>query len=150
MQVAQVPHDLADPLALGADVEGVAHRLLDLVVVAALTLAVLAEHVQLVVQLGAGKEVAGLGIAGHQTERLALAGAADEYRRVGPAQRLRRVEGPLRLDVRAGERTVVAAPHLQADPELSLIHIWSPKRSISSRVICSRSATISAVSPIWT
>src|SRR5205823_10685086 len=89
--------------------------LLDVVVVAALALAVLAEHVELVGQRGAGEEVARLRVAGDHPQRLPLSATADEDRRMRPGQRLRGVQRALELVVPAVERAFVVAPHAQAD-----------------------------------
>ena len=69
-QRVQVLDGLLDPLAVAAEVEREHHRLLDVVVVAALALAVLAQHVELVRELGGVEEVAGVGVLGDQPQRL--------------------------------------------------------------------------------
>src|ERR1035441_507174 len=91
-QPAELVDDLAGLLALLADVEAEVARLGDLVVVAALGVAVRAQYVQLAGQVGAGEQVAGVGVPGHETERLLLPAAADHDRRMRPGQRLRRVQ----------------------------------------------------------
>src|SRR6516165_2926991 len=93
--------DLPGFLPLLADVEGVVARLDDLVVVPPLGLAVRAQHVELTGEVGAGEQVAGLGVAGHEPQRLPLARAADHDRRMRLGQGLRRVERPLQLVVLA-------------------------------------------------
>src|SRR5699024_8148699 len=85
------------------------------VVVAPEGLAVPAEHVELVREVGAVEEVAGLGVLRDEPQRLLLAATADEDRRVRALDGLRGVEGAAEPVVLAGIRLVVVAPHLQAD-----------------------------------
>src|SRR6185312_9330911 len=96
---AELVDDLTGLLALLPDVEQEVAGLGDVVVVAALGVAVGAQDVELAADLGAGEQVAGLGVAGHQPQRLALTRPANEDRRVRGGQRLRRVERPLQLVV---------------------------------------------------
>jgi hypothetical protein len=106
---------LAGLLAVGAHVEDEVAGLGDLVVVAALGVAVRAQHVELAGQVGGLEKVACVGVPGDQAQRLAFPTAADHDRRVWPGQGLRGVQGPAELIVLALVRALVAAPHLQAD-----------------------------------
>ena len=76
-----------------------------------------AQHVELAGEVRAGEQVAGLGVAGDEPQRLPLAGAADQDWRMRCRQRLRVVQRPRQLIVPALIRGLVAAPHLQADLE---------------------------------
>src|SRR5579864_2600566 len=109
---------LSHLLALIADIE-VEHRgLFDVVEISPQGSTVLAEHLELVRDLGGGEEVAGIGVLGHQPKRFLFAHAADEDGRVRSAQRLGYVEGPLELIVLPGVgllAAVLALPHGQAD-----------------------------------
>src|SRR5215468_7000490 len=106
-------------LAVLAQVEARLRGLLDLVVVAALVRAMLAEHAELARRLldVAGEDVARVGVPGHQPQRLLLARAADQDRRTRAAQHLRRVERAGQVVVLAIERTLIAVPHLLADED---------------------------------
>src|SRR5471030_3134305 len=106
---------LLDPLTVLPQVEPRLNRLFDLGVVPTLPAAVFPKNVELVGQLRAVEDVARIGIAGHQTQRLALPRTTDQDRRMGPGQRLRRVEGASQPVVRAVIRPVALAPHLQVD-----------------------------------
>ena len=81
-------NQLVDLLAVRARVERAHHRLLDRVVVATELLAVLAQYVELVGKLPGvvGEEVAGVGVLGDEPQRLLLAAAADQDRRVRLAE----------------------------------------------------------------
>src|SRR5581483_7980019 len=114
-ELAQRLDQVGGALAVLAGVEVVEHGLLDVVVVAALALAVLAQDLQLVAQVGVAEEVARIAVLRHQPQRLALTAAADDDGRVRPLQRLRRVEGALQRVVPAVVRRLVVAPHLQHD-----------------------------------
>ena len=88
----------------------------DLGVVAADVVAVPAQHVELVLDVGrrGGEEVARVAVLRDQAQGLAFAAAADEHRR--PGDRLRRAERLGELVVLALERPVVVrVPHLRAD-----------------------------------
>ena len=69
-QAAQVLDDLARSLTLFSDVEAVHDGLFDLVVGAALCLAMATQHFELVGYVGASEQVARLGVASDQPERL--------------------------------------------------------------------------------
>src|SRR5271166_1041820 len=114
-EAAEPVDDLGRLLALRAHVEDEVAGLGDLVVVASLGVAVGAQHVQLASQVRAGEQVTGVGVLGHEAQRLLLPAAADHDRRMRPGQGLRRVQRPLELVVPAPVRALVAAPHLQAD-----------------------------------
>src|SRR5215471_19711715 len=79
---AQLVDDLAGLLALLPDVEDEVAGLDDVVVVAALGLAVGAQDVELAGDFGGDEQVAGLRVAGHQPQRLALTRPPDHDRRV--------------------------------------------------------------------
>ena len=102
------------------------HRPLDLLVGAAEALAVLAQHRELGAhELGrAAEDVAGVGVLGHQPQRLSLPAAADQDRDARPADRLRRVDEVRRGDVRALE----APRRVPLPPD----HISCAMRSVSS------------------
>ena len=95
----------------------VEHGLLDAVVVAALGRAVLAQHVELMGDVGecGAEDVARVGVPRHQPQRLLLAAAADHDRRPGSAQRRRHAQRLGELVVPPLVRPVVVAPHLLAD-----------------------------------
>ena len=92
---------------------------LDAVVVPVGVGAMLAQHVELVRDLGGvgAEHISRVGVAGHQPQRPLLAPAADHDRRVGPADRRGHAQRLGQLVVLAVERAVVLAPHLQADPQ---------------------------------
>src|SRR6202521_3993168 len=116
----QAPDDLVQFLAVVPDVEGEHRGLLDLVVVAADRLAMLAQDLKLVRQLGSGEEVAGLRILRDQAECFLFATAADQDRRMRAAETLRRVERPFQPVMLAVDRLLRAAfaiPHREADLE---------------------------------
>jgi hypothetical protein len=76
------------------------------------------QHVELVHHVGGrgGEQVAGVAVAGDETQRLLLPATADEDRWVRAAQRRRRAQGLGELIVLRLERAVVVwVPHLQAD-----------------------------------
>src|SRR5690606_7260023 len=98
-------------------VEAAERGLLDLGVVAPLAVAVRAQHVPLAGQLGSVEEVAGVGVLRHEPQRLPLPAAADQDRRMRPAQRGRGVQLPLQGVVAAPERRLVAVPHPAGDPQ---------------------------------
>src|ERR1039457_288343 len=81
-QVPQLVDHLGCLLALLPGVKDEVARLLDLVVVAALRVAVGAEHVELAGQVRAGEQVARLRVPGDEPQRLLLARAADHDRRM--------------------------------------------------------------------
>jgi pimeloyl-ACP methyl ester carboxylesterase len=108
---------LVYPLALRARVEPEVHALADRVVVAAHRVAVLAEHVELVSQVGSGEQVRRVGVLRDQPESLLLAATADHDRGVRPGQGLRRVERTLEVIVPPVVRSFVATPHPQGDLE---------------------------------
>ena len=91
--------------------------LLDPGVIPAEGVAVAPQDLQLVAEVGAAGDVAGVGVLGDEPERLALTAASDHDRRVRPADRLRMVERLGELVVRPQERPVVSGPHLVQDPE---------------------------------
>ena len=109
-----------------AGVEPRAHGLLDLVVGPADRLAVLGEHLQLAADrraaVGDVEEVAGIGVARDQPQRLALPHAADQDRRVRAAERLRAVE-----------RAARAGSGRPSNGASSPAHICSASCSVSSR-----------------
>jgi transcriptional regulator len=113
--LAEPVDDLTRLLAVLPDVEDEVAGLGDLVVVAALGVAVRAQHVELARQVRAGEQVARVGVLGHEAQRLLLPAAPDHDRGVRPGQRLRRVQRPPQLIVLALVGALVAAPHLQAD-----------------------------------
>ena len=97
---------------VGLELHGLERRALDLRRVAADRLAVLAQDLVLVVDPDrVAEHVARVGVLGHEAERLPLAAAADHDRRVGPRDRLRRVEQAARVDV-ACPRTPPPVPAL--------------------------------------
>src|SRR3954452_4346312 len=104
---------LAALLALLARVEAEHDGLLDLVVVAADVGAVPAQHVQLVLEVRAGEQVAGVGVLGDHPQRLLLPAAADEDPRARPLQGLRHVQRAPEPVVLALVGGVGVAPHLQ-------------------------------------
>ena len=81
-------------------------------------------------QLGCGEEVAGLGVAGDQPQRLTLAAAPDEDRRVRPGQGLGRVQGPFEVVVPPGVGRLVVLPHPEADLDglLQSLHAFRQRR----------------------
>src|SRR5262245_47132412 len=102
-------------------------RPLDLVVVSPDGLAMLAQDLVLVVDLlGAAEDVGGVGVLGHEAERLSLAAAADQDRDPRPRDRLRRVAQPLRVVLAPVEPALAAAlalPHLVGDLERLVVHL---------------------------
>ena len=114
-QPGQLIVDLGGALAPFPDVEDEVAGLLDLVVVAALGVAVRPQDVELAAQVRPGEQVARLGVAGDEPQRLPLAAAADHDRRMRLGDRLRPVQRSLQLVVLAVEGRLIAAPHLQAD-----------------------------------
>src|SRR5438552_1647651 len=117
-QPAQAADDLANAFTVVADVELEHGGLLDLVVVAADGLAMLAQDLELVRKLRSGEEVAGLRVLRDQAERFLLATAPDQDRWMRAAQALRHVERPLEPVVLAIEwllRAAFALPHREAD-----------------------------------
>src|SRR5712692_6172210 len=114
-QPAQSADRLLDPLAVFADVEAVHRALFDRGVVAALGVAMRAQDVQLVRDLGRGKQVAGVGVARDQAQRLLLAAPADDDARVRSTETLRRIQRTCEVVVPAVEWLFIAAPHLQDD-----------------------------------
>jgi len=77
--------DLVDALAVRADVELEHAGPLDRVVVASLRLAVGPQQLELAGHLRRGEQVARVGVAGDQAQRLPLAHPPDHQRRVGAA-----------------------------------------------------------------
>jgi len=128
-EAAELIDDLGRLLALLADVKDEVARLEYLVIVAALCVTVPAEHVQLAAEIGAGEEVAGLGVPRDQAQRLALARSADHDRRMRLRDSRRMVQRPLQLVVLAAVRGLVAAPHLPAD----LQRLLQPLESLGNR-----------------
>src|SRR5438876_3357207 len=116
-QLVQALDGLLHPLTVLAEVVPDLYGLLYRGIVATLRGAVPAQHVELVRRLGGIEEVARVGVAGHQQQRLALTLPADEDRRVRAAQRLGRVQRAGQVVVLALERAVVIAPHLLADAQ---------------------------------
>ena len=114
-QPGQLIVDLGGALAPLPDVEHEVTGLLDLVVVAALSVAVRPQDIELAGQVRPGEQVARLRVAGDQSERLPLAAAADHDRRMRLGDRLRPVQRALKVVVLAVEGRLVAPPHLQAD-----------------------------------
>ncbi len=88
-----------------------------------------AQDVQLAGEIGGREQVASLGVARHETQSLPLPAAADHDRRVRLGERLRGVQRAIELIVRATERSLVAAPHLQAD----LQGLLKPLEPLSNR-----------------
>src|SRR3954453_7694159 len=86
---------LADAFVPVAEVEPYGRGLLDLVVVPADVVAVLLQHVQLVLHLGTGEQVAGVGVLRDEPQCLLLAASADQDRDGRLAQRQRGVQQPL-------------------------------------------------------
>src|SRR5438094_9116722 len=119
----QAADHLAKIFAIVAQVEGEQGGLLDVVVVAADGLAVLAQDVELARNFWSGEEVAGIGILGDQPQGFLFPAAADEDGGVRAREGLWRVERALELIVLAPERLFAAAfafPHLLADLECLL------------------------------
>src|SRR3954471_14683888 len=123
-ELAEAVHDLARALvapALTADPDVLERRPLDLVRVPAHALTVRPEDLVLAVDPGrATEDVAAVGVLRHQPERLPLPAAADHDRDAWPADRLRRVEEPCRVDVVAVEcalRAALALEHRVGDAE---------------------------------
>src|SRR3990170_8382814 len=114
----QLLHHLSRHLPARPRVHDEVDRLLDLRVVAALGLAVLSQHLELVPGcIGIAEDVAGVAVAGDQTQGLPLATATDEDRRPRLPPRLRRVQGLRPRVVSPLVGAVVVAPHLQDDLE---------------------------------
>ena len=107
------------------------------VVVAADVDAMASQHVELVAQLLGvrAEDVAGVRVACDEPQRLALAAAADEDRRVGPAQDLGAVHHAAHADV-VGPRTV---PRSHARPA-------SPRARRAGRPRASRTGPVAAAS----
>src|ERR1035437_7045500 len=80
---------LLDPITVRAQVKPRLNGLFDLAVVPTLPVTVLPKHIQLVGELRAVEDVAGVGISGHQPQRLTLPCTADQDRRIRAAPRLR-------------------------------------------------------------
>src|SRR6185369_5745898 len=121
-RVRELAEAVDDPCRrLRSEVDRLKRRSLDLVGVPADRSAVLPEHLVLVMDRGrATEDVAGVGVLGHEAERLPLAAAADHDRGTWPRDRLRRVEQPRRRVVAAAERLLrapVPGPHPVGDPE---------------------------------
>lgn len=77
-----------------------------------------AQHSDLVGQHGrVAEDVAGVGILRDQPQRLLLAAAADHDPWPGLRDRFGHAQGFVQLVVLSGKGAVVAAPHLQADPQ---------------------------------
>jgi glutaryl-CoA dehydrogenase len=137
-QFVQVLDGLLDVLAVLAEVKTHLRGLLDAVVVAAFSGAVLAQHVELVCHLGGVEDIARVRVAGHQPQRLLFPGAADENGRVRPGRRLRGIQGAFQLVVLPVERAVILAPHLQADAQ-RLIEPFEPfgkRREEQAEPVC--------------
>src|SRR6266446_1707873 len=113
--LAEHVDDLVRLLSIRADIEDEVAGLADLVVDPLFRVAVSAQDVQLAGEIGGREQVASLGVARHETQSLPLSAAADHDRRVWLGERLRGVQRAIELIVRAAERSLVAAPHLQAD-----------------------------------
>jgi hypothetical protein len=92
------------------------------------------EHVELAGGLGAGEDVARVGVLGDKPQRLLLPGAADHQVRVRPGQALGRVEGPAELVVLPVERLFGIRPHLEADPDrlLELLEALRRRREVEA------------------
>ena len=90
-------------------------RFLDAVVVPPFGLAVAAKHIELVGGVGAGEQVACVGVLGDEAQRLALTGAADHDPRTRLGDARRGVQRAAQLVVGAFVRGVAAGPHLPAD-----------------------------------
>jgi transcriptional regulator len=88
-QPAELVDHLGGLLALLTHVEDEVAGLGDLVVIAALGVAVRAKHVELARELGAGEQVARVSVLRDQAEGLLLPAAADHDRRMRPGQGLR-------------------------------------------------------------
>src|SRR5437762_3419346 len=119
----QAADHLAKVFAVVAQVEREQGGLLDVVVVSADGVAMLAEDLELARNFGSGEEIAGIGILGDQPQGFLFPAAADEDGWVRAREGLRRVERALELIVLATERLFAAAfafPHLLADLECLL------------------------------
>src|SRR6266487_4424934 len=122
---AQLPDQLAHFGAILAHIEGERTRLLNRIIIPALSLTMLAQDLQLLGDLWARTHIAGIGVAGDQAQGLLLAGARNQNRRVGACEALRQVEWTLDAVVLSLERTLIALfalPHAQAD----LHHLLQP------------------------
>src|SRR5262245_11564991 len=85
----------------------------------------LAQHLEFPGQLAgavAGEQVAGIGVAGHQPQRLLLATATDQDRWMRLTQRRRRAQWLGQRVVLAVDRLRVATPHVRGDLERFLEH----------------------------
>src|SRR6266702_4125305 len=122
---AQLPDQLAHFGAILAHVEGERTRLLNRIIIPALSLTMLAQDLQLLGDLWARTHIAGIGVAGDQAQGLLLAGARNQNWRMGACEALRQVEWTLDAVVLSLERTLIALfalPHAQAD----LHHLLQP------------------------
>src|SRR5260221_12549794 len=85
----------------------------------------LAQHLQLLRDLRARTQIAGIGVACDQAQGLLLAAAGNQNRRTRTCEALRQVEWTLDAVVLSLERTLIALfalPHAQADLE----HLLQP------------------------
>ena len=89
-QTLHALEQLLDERALGAGIERTDDGLLDLVVVPTDVVAVAPENVELVLEVRAQEQIAGLGVLRHQPQRFLLSRPADHDRWVRAAQCLRR------------------------------------------------------------
>src|SRR6266700_3522662 len=88
---AQLPDQLAHFGAILAHVEGERTRLLNCIIIPALSLTMLAQDLQLLGDLWARTHIAGIGVAGDQAQGLLFAGARNQNRRVRTRETLRQV-----------------------------------------------------------
>ena len=109
------------------EVDALEGRTLDLVGVTADLLAVLPQHLVLVVdRRRAAEHVRGIRVLGNEPERLSLAPTPDHDRRPWPRNRLRRIEQPRRPNVATLEGpfgSTLARPHRVGDLECLLEHL---------------------------
>ena len=74
----------------------------------------LLQNIELVLDARRRKQVAGVGVLGHEAKRLLLAHAANHDPRMGPREALRRAQRALEDELLAFEPRLIALPHLQA------------------------------------
>src|SRR5207248_4545813 len=91
-QSAQLLDQFAYFGAILAHVEGERTRLLNRIIIPALSLTMLAQDLQLLRDLWARTHIAGIGVAGDQAQGLLLAGARNQNWRMGACEALRQVE----------------------------------------------------------
>src|SRR5437868_206398 len=122
---AQLPDQFAHFGTILAHVEGERTRLLNRIIIPALSLTMLLQDLRLLRDLWARTQIAGMSVAGDQAQRLLFAGARNQNRRVRTREALwevRRAFDAVVLPLVGTLVSQLSLPHAQAD----LHHLLQP------------------------